>query len=83
MKRKRIFSSSISPLHSPVHLDCWTDPQARAGFLLKIADRIDERLEELALAESRDQVPLTPHFLLFFLSHVLVILPFPLSLSHS
>jgi len=29
--------------------------QARAGYLLKIADRIDERLEELALAESRDQ----------------------------
>ena len=30
--------------------------QARAGFLLKIADRIDARLDELALAESRDQV---------------------------
>ena len=30
--------------------------QARAGFLLKIADRIDARLDQLALAESRDQV---------------------------
>jgi len=30
-------------------------PEARAAFLLKIADRIDARLDELALAESRDQ----------------------------
>ena len=30
--------------------------QARAGFLLKVADRIDARLDELAIAESRDQV---------------------------
>ena len=30
--------------------------QVRAGFLLKIADRIDARLDQLALAESRDQV---------------------------
>jgi len=30
-------------------------PEARAGFLLKIADRIDARLDQLALAESRDQ----------------------------
>ena len=36
------------------NLNTWF--QARAAFLLKIADRIDARLDELALAESRDQV---------------------------
>ena len=30
--------------------------QARASYLLRIADGIDARLEELAVAESRDQV---------------------------
>ena len=45
--------------------------QARAGFLLKVADRIDARLDELAIAESRDQVFLFLFYFLFWSSFAL------------